>query len=68
MRSVLLLSKFAYMDNFVSAPEYYIHIVSFLELYQEFLQLGAAEICEDDPSPSADDLADQILEVLNYFG
>ncbi|XP_038880623.1 protein NDL1-like isoform X1 [Benincasa hispida] len=34
----------------------------------EFLQLGAAEICEDDPSPSADDLADQILEVLNYFG
>ncbi|KAE8653418.1 hypothetical protein Csa_007373 [Cucumis sativus] len=25
-------------------------------------ELGAAEICEDDPSPSADDLADQILE------
>ncbi|KAG7021925.1 Pollen-specific protein SF21, partial [Cucurbita argyrosperma subsp. argyrosperma] len=30
--------------------------------------LGAAEICQDNPMPSADDLADQILEVLNYFG
>ncbi|XAR53422.1 hypothetical protein NMG60_11021967 [Bertholletia excelsa] len=30
-------------------------------------ELGAAEICPNDPVPSADDLADQILEVLNYF-
>ncbi|KAL8519805.1 hypothetical protein ACS0TY_010660 [Phlomoides rotata] len=30
-------------------------------------ELGAAAICDDDPVPSADDLADQILEVLNYF-
>lgn len=35
---------------------------------QEFLQLGAGPICRDDPVLSVDDLADQILEVLNYFG
>ncbi|KAK2993416.1 hypothetical protein RJ640_021635 [Escallonia rubra] len=33
----------------------------------EFLQLGAAAICSDDPVPSVDDLTNQILEVLNYF-
>ncbi|XP_044462920.1 protein NDL1-like isoform X2 [Mangifera indica] len=31
-------------------------------------ELGAAPICPDVPAPSVDDLADQILEVLNYFG
>ncbi|XP_019192288.1 PREDICTED: pollen-specific protein SF21-like [Ipomoea nil] len=31
-------------------------------------ELGAASICPDEPVPSVDDLADQILEVLNYFG
>ncbi|KAK6941409.1 NDRG protein [Dillenia turbinata] len=31
-------------------------------------ELGAAPICPDDPVPSVDDLADQILEVLNFFG
>ncbi|KAK4432921.1 protein NDL1 [Sesamum alatum] len=30
-------------------------------------ELGAAAICANDPVPSVDDLADQILEVLNYF-
>lgn len=45
-----------------------IHIVSLLELSQEFLQLGAAAICPEDPVPSVDDLADQIIEVLNFFG
>ncbi|KAF4371449.1 hypothetical protein F8388_001977 [Cannabis sativa] len=30
-------------------------------------KLGAAPICPDDPVPSADDLADQIIEVLNHF-
>jgi hypothetical protein len=30
--------------------------------------LGAAPISPDDPLPSVDDLADQIIEVLNYFG
>ncbi|XP_023002144.1 protein NDL2-like isoform X1 [Cucurbita maxima] len=30
-------------------------------------ELGAAAICPDDPVLSADDLADQIAEVLNYF-
>jgi len=32
------------------------------------LQLGAAAICPEDPLPSVDDLADQIIEVLNFFG
>ena len=35
---------------------------------QELLQLGAATISPDDPLLSVDDLADQIAEVLNYFG
>ncbi|KAJ4851114.1 Protein ndl3 [Turnera subulata] len=30
-------------------------------------ELGAAPICRNDPVLSVDDLADQILEVLNYF-
>ncbi|KAE9464527.1 hypothetical protein C3L33_03576, partial [Rhododendron williamsianum] len=30
-------------------------------------ELGAAALCPDDPVPSVDDLADQIIEVLNYF-
>ncbi|KAL0337309.1 UNVERIFIED_CONTAM: protein NDL1 [Sesamum calycinum] len=30
-------------------------------------ELGAAAICANDPVPSVNDLADQILEVLNYF-
>ncbi|CAL5435752.1 unnamed protein product [Camellia sinensis] len=35
---------------------------------QELLQLGAAVIKHDDPLLSVDDLADQIAEVLDYFG
>ncbi|XP_015889113.3 protein NDL1 [Ziziphus jujuba] len=31
-------------------------------------ELGAASICSDDPVPSVDDLADQINEVLDFFG
>lgn len=31
-------------------------------------ELGAASICPDEPVPSVDDLADQVIEVLNYFG
>ncbi|KAJ8766921.1 hypothetical protein K2173_011739 [Erythroxylum novogranatense] len=30
-------------------------------------ELGAASLCHHDPQPSVDDLADQIIEVLNYF-
>ncbi|KAI8017994.1 Protein NDL1 [Camellia lanceoleosa] len=30
-------------------------------------ELGAAAICPNDPVPSVDDLADQIIEVLNHF-
>ena len=45
-----------------------IHIVSFLALSQEFLQVGAAPIGASVSAHCADDLADQILEVLNFFG
>ncbi|KAF7841460.1 uncharacterized protein G2W53_003758 [Senna tora] len=38
-----------------------------LEIPQEFLQLGAAAIGPDAPAPSAEDLADQIIENFNYF-
>ncbi|KAK7369857.1 hypothetical protein VNO80_11903 [Phaseolus coccineus] len=31
-------------------------------------ELGAAAICCEDYVPSAEDLADQIIEILNYFG
>ncbi|XP_070030972.1 protein NDL1-like [Nicotiana tomentosiformis] len=31
-------------------------------------ELGAAAICSENPIPSVDDLTDQIVEVLNYFG
>lgn len=31
-------------------------------------ELGAAAICPEEHQPSVDDLADQIVEVLNYFG
>ncbi|CAN1217428.1 Protein NDL1 [Linum perenne] len=34
----------------------------------ELLQLGASSISLDDPITSVDDLADQVVEVLNYFG
>lgn len=43
-------------------------MVPLLARPQEFLQLGAGPICQDEPIPSVDDLADQIVEVLNYFG
>ncbi|KHN30263.1 Pollen-specific protein SF21 [Glycine soja] len=39
-----------------------------LKLPQEFLKLGANAICAEDPVPSPEDLADQIIEVLKYFG
>ncbi|MBA0810395.1 hypothetical protein Gohar_002397 [Gossypium harknessii] len=41
---------------------FYIHIVSFLALSQEFLQLGATPICPSASARCVDDLADQILE------
>ncbi|KAL5975592.1 Protein ndl2 [Asimina triloba] len=34
----------------------------------QFLQLGAAAISSDLPVPSVDDLADQVADVLDYFG
>ncbi|XLU81501.1 hypothetical protein S245_004921, partial [Arachis hypogaea] len=44
------------------------HEFLLLELPQELLQLGVGAICPDDPIPSVEDLADQIVEILNYFG
>lgn len=41
MRSVLLSSKFVYMDSFVSAPKYYIHIVSFFGTLPRVLAVGS---------------------------
>ncbi|PKA63666.1 Pollen-specific protein SF21 [Apostasia shenzhenica] len=38
------------------------------DLVQELLQLGAAPISSDVPVPSVDDLADQVAEVLDFFG
>ncbi|XLU26986.1 hypothetical protein S245_063052, partial [Arachis hypogaea] len=35
---------------------------------KELLQLGAPEIVPDYPIPSVDDLADQIAEILKFFG
>ena len=35
---------------------------------QELFQLGAETISPNDPVLSADDLVDQIADVLNYFG
>ncbi|KAK8963340.1 Pollen-specific protein SF21 [Platanthera guangdongensis] len=40
----------------------------FLRLPQEFLQFGAAPISMDVPVPSVDDLADQVADVLDFFG
>ncbi|XP_012452615.1 protein NDL1 isoform X2 [Gossypium raimondii] len=36
--------------------------------FHKFLQLGAAPICPSASARCVDDLADQILEVLNFFG
>lgn len=38
------------------------------DFLQELLQLGADAVSLDEPALSADDLADQIAEVLNFFG
>lgn len=35
---------------------------------EELLQLGAAIMRPDDPVLSVDDLADQVAEVLDFFG
>ncbi|GJS65285.1 pollen-specific protein SF21-like protein isoform X1 [Tanacetum coccineum] len=50
--------------------ESFAFIVSFLMWYllQESLQFGAAPLSYDDPELSADDLADQVADVLDYFG
>ncbi|KAF9612263.1 hypothetical protein IFM89_038685, partial [Coptis chinensis] len=39
-----------------------------LQRHMGLLKLGAAVISSDIPEPSIDDLADQVVEVLNFFG
>lgn len=39
-----------------------------VELSVFSLQQGANRICDEQPLPSVDDLADQVAEVLDYFG
>lgn len=46
----------------------FIRIIYSHVLSQPLLQLGAAKISTDIPVPSIDDLADQVAEVLDYFG
>lgn len=53
-----------YSAEFLSAI---INVIPSFGLLQVFLQLGAATLCPDDPVPSLDGLADQIIEILNYF-
>ncbi|KAI8565422.1 hypothetical protein RHMOL_Rhmol03G0258000 [Rhododendron molle] len=59
---IVLLSR----SSFFAAPQL-LHLPHQSSWAREFLQLGAAALCPDDPVPSVDDLADQIIEVLNYF-
>ncbi|KAF9607891.1 hypothetical protein IFM89_003595 [Coptis chinensis] len=35
---------------------------------EDYAKLGATVISSDIPEPSIDDLADQVVEVLNFFG
>ena len=39
-----------------------------LHLYMTIMQLGAAPISPNAPIPSVDDLAEQVAEVLDFFG
>ncbi|KAJ8421964.1 hypothetical protein Cgig2_028753 [Carnegiea gigantea] len=50
----------------ISASLQLLHITYQPSWAQELFQLAAAPICYDGPSPFVDNLADQILEVLNY--
>lgn len=44
------------------------HVFLTRYFFQVSLQLGALAISPDEPTLSVDDLADQIAEVLDYFG
>lgn len=63
---IYLFSPFIFAVQFISSTSYSRN--ASWNYCQEYLQLGAAALCPDDPVPSAEDLADQILEVLNFFG
>jgi len=62
---LLVTYLYSFLNNFLFWT--YIGPYRFVP-FCELLQLGAAAIYPDGPILSADDLADQIAEVLNYFG
>ena len=67
--TMVLLDSYLLTVINVYIVECYNYLVSYhLVLVQELLQLGAAAIDPDYPILSADDLADQIAEVLNFLG
>lgn len=61
MRSVILL--FYLLSNFPGRMHDFVFGV-----HRELLQLAAAPISSDIPVPSVDDLADQVAEILDFFG
>ncbi|XP_020536623.1 protein NDL2 isoform X4 [Jatropha curcas] len=52
---------------FLASPQL-LHLPYQSSWARELLQLGAPTSSPDDPLLSVDDLADQIVEILNYFG
>jgi pimeloyl-ACP methyl ester carboxylesterase len=54
--------------SFFNLPYALLDVITYSHDFSVFLQLGAAPICPNDSVPSAENLADQILEVLNFFG
>lgn len=42
--------------------------MDYFSFAQEFLQLGADVISSEEPLLNVDDLADQVAEVLDFFG
>lgn len=43
-------------------------LVLFFFIHLRTMQLGAAPISPNAPIPSVDDLADQVADVLDFFG
>lgn len=70
MLDLLFSSILNFISYLIECQTYwrYYSLNCFIPFAQEFLQLGAASICPEDPVLTVDDLADQIIEILNYFG
>jgi len=43
-------------------------MIAWFTLLREIMQLGAAPILPSSPVASVDDLADQVADVLDFFG